>query len=59
MSYIAIAVCNALVDNDTMAGVWEISNLLNNKIVEEYICYKYWKLCRIVVVEALMLLQVV
>ena len=55
MSCTAIVACNALVDNNTMAGVWRISNLRNDKIVEDYIYYKYWELCGVVAAEALTL----
>ena len=41
MSCIAIVTCDASVDNDIMAGVWRISNLLNDKIKEEHMYYKH------------------
>ena len=59
MNYTAIAACDASVDNDTMAGVWKITNKSNNRIVEDYICYNQWELYGIVAAEVLILLQVV
>ena len=47
------------VSENAIVGVWKVTNQLNNKLADDFMCIKNWALNRIVIAEVLILLYLV